>query len=224
MTTPIMISRLHFPITTLGPGRRIGIWVQGCSIRCPGCISADTWATDRGATTVEAVLGALGPWFPSAEGITISGGEPFDQSRSLIALLSALRTRSSADILVFTGYAYEVIQPQLEVAAGLIDALISDPFDLSKSQTLGLRGSDNQRLHLLTSLGRERFSKFDREVTAQDRRFDLMLDEEGTIWLVGIPGRDDLHRLQGTLQDRGHRMVTSEDRSTASTRWNFTRQ
>ncbi|MCT5046402.1 radical SAM protein, partial [Pseudomonas aeruginosa] len=27
----------------MGTGRRLGIWFQGCSIRCPGCISADTW-------------------------------------------------------------------------------------------------------------------------------------------------------------------------------------
>src|SRR3546814_9784731 len=44
----IAVSRLHFPVTALGPGRRIGLWLQGCSIRCPGCISVDTWAHDAG--------------------------------------------------------------------------------------------------------------------------------------------------------------------------------
>ena len=37
------LSRLHHPVTTLGPGRRAGIWFQGCTIRCPGCMSVDTW-------------------------------------------------------------------------------------------------------------------------------------------------------------------------------------
>lgn len=41
----MILSRLHFPVTTLGPGRRIGVWFQGCSIRCAGCISRDTWET-----------------------------------------------------------------------------------------------------------------------------------------------------------------------------------
>ena len=54
--TPISLSRLHFPVTTLGPGRRIGIWFQGCSIRCPGCISADTWAFRTAAAMVTDVL------------------------------------------------------------------------------------------------------------------------------------------------------------------------
>ena len=40
--TMLALSRMHFPVTTLGPGNRIGIWVQGCTIRCPGCVSADT--------------------------------------------------------------------------------------------------------------------------------------------------------------------------------------
>ena len=46
-TQSVSISRLHFPVTTLGPGHRIGIWFQGCSIRCEGCLSMDTWAPGR---------------------------------------------------------------------------------------------------------------------------------------------------------------------------------
>ncbi|WP_461325238.1 4Fe-4S cluster-binding domain-containing protein [Bradyrhizobium diazoefficiens] len=48
MTIRISVSRIHFPVTTLGPGRRLGIWFQGCSIRCPGCISMDTWMEGAG--------------------------------------------------------------------------------------------------------------------------------------------------------------------------------
>ena len=39
----IAVNRLHWPVTVLGPGRRVGIWMQGCSIGCPGCVSRDTW-------------------------------------------------------------------------------------------------------------------------------------------------------------------------------------
>jgi anaerobic ribonucleoside-triphosphate reductase activating protein len=97
--TSITLSRLHFPVTTLGPGKRIGIWLQGCSIRCPGCISADTWSATEGLTTTEAVIEALLPWLPDAEGITISGGEPFDQPEALQILLRELRCLSPLDIL-----------------------------------------------------------------------------------------------------------------------------
>ena len=87
MTASIALSRIHFPVTTLGPGRRIGIWFQGCSIRCPGCISMDTWAPGRGITTIDEVVSAIAQWIPTADGITISGGEPFDQPVALIELL-----------------------------------------------------------------------------------------------------------------------------------------
>ena len=48
----IALNRLHWPVTVLGPGRRVGIWMQGCSIGCRGCVSRDTWPAhgEPGAT------------------------------------------------------------------------------------------------------------------------------------------------------------------------------
>src|SRR4029077_956889 len=40
------LNKAHWPVTVLGPGRRIGLWVQGCTIRCRGCVSQDTWPRD----------------------------------------------------------------------------------------------------------------------------------------------------------------------------------
>ncbi len=160
--TPINLSRVHFPVTTLGPGRRIGVWLQGCSIRCPGCISMDTWAEGRGATTVASVMAALRPWLGHADGITVSGGEPFDQSAALRALLTALRTETAIDVFVYSGHPFERIAQDVSAMHGLIDALMSDRFQREAPQTLALRGSDNQRLHLLTELGRKRFGDLDR--------------------------------------------------------------
>jgi anaerobic ribonucleoside-triphosphate reductase activating protein len=100
MTTPkLSLSKLHFPITALGPGRRIGIWFQGCSIRCAGCMSRDSWAFSRDSEPVEKVLERMAPWFAEADGVTISGGEPFDQSDGLAAVLAGLRERFKGDVL-----------------------------------------------------------------------------------------------------------------------------
>ncbi|MGZ3458532.1 MAG: 4Fe-4S single cluster domain-containing protein, partial [Archangium sp.] len=168
----LFLSRLHFPVHTLGPGARIGLWLQGCSIRCPGCISADTWAPERGETTVAAVMATLAPWLPVADGITVSGGEPFDQPEALRALLAHLREVTPGDILVFTGYAREALEEPLRAYAGLIDALITDPFEVASPQTRALRGSDNQRLHCLTPLGEARFRAYERPLAPEDRRLD----------------------------------------------------
>lgn len=209
---PISISRLHYPVTTLGPGERVGIWMQGCSIRCPGCISMDTWTNDRGGTTVEAVLDAIRSWLGCASGVTVSGGEPFDQPQALAALLREIRRASPGDILVFSGYSYETIAHELERLGGLLDALVTDPFDRLAPQTRALRGSDNQRLHLLTPLGIEHFASYERAADARDNTLDLMFDNEGAVWLAGIPRRSDLRRLQSLLQAQGHEIAISEDR------------
>jgi anaerobic ribonucleoside-triphosphate reductase activating protein len=213
MRTEIAISRIHFPVTRLGPGRRVGIWVQGCSIRCPGCISVDTWAQGRGRTGVGEVIDAITPWISTADGFTISGGEPFDQPHALATLLAGIRTLSAADILVFTGHPLEAIGPVLRSMDGMIDALIAGPFDEAAPQTLALRGSDNQRLVPLTALGHERFADYERRADAREQTVDVMFDDNGEVWLAGIPARDDFRSLKRLLEEAGANVAISQHRS-----------
>jgi anaerobic ribonucleoside-triphosphate reductase activating protein len=211
--TAVAISRLHFPVRSLGPGRRIGVWFQGCSIRCQGCISVDTWSPDRGWTSARAVLDALGDWAADADGATVSGGEPFDQADALKEVLLGLRARmrGDSDILIFSGYSHEKLEPTLGQFAGLYDAIITDPYDASTPQSLALRGSDNQRLFFGTELGRIRFSSFERKREDTDRQLDVMFDADGSAWLAGIPARHDLLRLKAMLEAEGAKVATSED-------------
>ena len=208
--TEIAISRVHFPVTTLGPGRRLGIWLQGCSIRCPGCISADTWAEGRGVVPLADLIGRITPWLAEADGVTISGGEPFDQPEALGTLLAAIRTRTAYDILVYSGHAFEALGQHLAGMRGLVDALITDPYLSGAPQTLALRGSDNQRLHCLTPLGEVRFDSL-RTDTSAHAALDVMFDDDGTVWFAGIPRRDDWERLQQRLASVGTVVSTSDD-------------
>ncbi|AMR66164.1 4Fe-4S single cluster domain-containing protein [Aquipseudomonas alcaligenes] len=205
----LSLSRVHFPVTTLGPGRRLGIWFQGCNIRCAGCISADTWGSGHRRIALPQLLADIQPWLEEAEGITISGGEPFEQFDALLQLLNELRRRSRADILVYSGYSLEQLKPRLHEAHGLIDALISDPYQQQQKQTKALRGSDNQRLNLFTELGRARLAEYERPLQPDDKALDLMFDDNGSIWMAGIPQRDDLLRLRDLLQDQGHQLQLS---------------
>lgn len=208
----IAVSRMHFPVTTLGPGRRLGIWFQGCSIRCPGCISADTWAIGKGSVALPEVFRQIEPWLQHADGITISGGEPFDQADALGALLGGLRERTAADILVYSGYAIERLERSVAAFEGLIDALITDPFIRDAPQTLPIRGSDNQRLHTLSALGRSRFAGYDTSLR-DGGTFDVMFDDDGTVWLAGIPRRGDFELLTAELERLGHHVMTTQDPS-----------
>jgi anaerobic ribonucleoside-triphosphate reductase activating protein len=211
--TTLFLSRLHFPIAALGPGRRVGIWFQGCSLRCPGCVSADTWRPGRGHTTVASVLETVRPWLRDADGVTISGGEPFEQPAALVALLQAIRETFDGDILVYTGLELSDIDGVLRRNEGLVDALITGPYRNDLPQTQPLRGSDNQNLHLLTALGRRRFADLGAASGDTAPVLDAMFDASGTVWFAGIPRQGDFERLRASLTAAGHTVAVSVERS-----------
>ena len=186
--------------------------MQGCSIRCRGCISADTWAHDRGRTRVSDVLdGHRSPGSSTADGFTISGGEPFDQAPALAELLAGLRPMSKADILVFTGYPLEAIEPRLVVDGRAHRRIDHGPvrrYGAANACAAGQRQSealqaDRSRPNL--------FAAYDRRIAGGDRSFDVMFDEQGEIWLAGIPGRDDFRRLKNILRANGGEAISSQD-------------
>ena len=126
-TARLSISRVHFPVTTLGPGKRIGVWFQGCGIQCPGCISKDTWARRPANTSVSEVLEFCSGYSRDADGLTITGGEPLEQSAGLLALLSGFRRLLGprADVLLYSGRASGEVLPLVSSWTGLVDAVIA---------------------------------------------------------------------------------------------------
>lgn len=198
------IARLHHPVTALGPGRRAGVWFQGCSIRCDGCMSRDTWApagADRVAVeVVTSWLAAL----PAGEvdGVTVSGGEPFDQPVALIALTSWVRGHfgPGVDVLVYTGYTERVVRARYAAALTAIDVLVTEPYRPALGPALRWRGSANQQMIPLTQLGHRRY------VEHVDAPADTRLQVDasnGAVHLIGIPRPGDLARLERGLAERG---------------------
>lgn len=215
--TAIRLSRIHFPVTTLGPGRRVALWFQGCSIRCPGCVSVDTWDGSVGATAIGEVLDVLASYADEADGLTISGGEPFDQPDALAVVLGHWRRVSQRPVLLFTGHDMADLLGWFAAHPSLVDAVIAGPFDARAPQTLALRGSDNQRLYVLTALGKA-FAAYERSADARDRRLDVAFDGDGYAWFAGIPARGDLGRLRRVLAAAGHRAILSDQMPEAAGR------
>lgn len=197
----IGLSRLHFPVTTLGPGTRAGIWVQGCSIHCPGCLSRDTWEPAAALTqTVEVADWVEGRLCDGLTGVTVSGGEPLDQPAPLRALLTDLRARralADLDILLYTGYTYSAVTRRYPEVLELVDAVASGPYSGSRPSSHPWLGSGNQVLTVLTDRARERF------VPSPGPRQLQVSADCGTMWITGIPGPGDLERFQALLSERG---------------------
>ncbi len=106
-----MLLRVHSKIdssTVNGPGRRAVIWVQGCSLACPGCWNPATHSATRGrhfeTSDLQSWLTEL--WRDGKiSGLTLSGGEPLEQAAPIEALVTGLRKAiPSLSIGLFSGY------------------------------------------------------------------------------------------------------------------------
>jgi anaerobic ribonucleoside-triphosphate reductase activating protein len=172
----------------------------------------DTWATQPGNVSVETLLAKIGPIIQEADGITVTGGEPFDQPEALLGLLRGWRQAGGGDVLVFSGYPFEKLIQRLEKFNNLVDCLVAEPFDASAGQSLMLRGSDNQRLVYLTELGRQRFEQFERKLRPEDRALDVLFDDaSGEVFMAGIPRPGDIRRLAALLDAQGNKTSVTED-------------
>ena len=204
------LNKAHWPVTVLGPGRRIGLWVQGCTIHCRGCVSQDTWARDpKTAIPVADLLAWCRRVAPDGpDGVTISGGEPFEQPAGLRAVLVGLaRWRREAgldfDILCYSGYPLARLRARHAALLALLDAIIPEPYVEAKPITHVWRGSGNQPLVPLSARGRARYaSHVDAPADATAKRMQVAVDG-GRVWMIGIPARGDMARVEALCADRG---------------------
>jgi anaerobic ribonucleoside-triphosphate reductase activating protein len=226
----LLLAKAHYPVTTLGPGTRAGIWTQGCTLHCHGCLSKDTWDADpRRAVPVETVLGWLASLPGPVDGVTISGGEPFEQPAALAALLRGVRAWRDTpgretielDILVYSGYAYSRLSRSGETREilDMCDAVITGPYidrlnpggRHSGNGSLLWRGSANQRVVPLSPLGRERYGALagvGKTGEGTGPRVQVSVDEgpEGRrVYYIGIPRRGDMEHLTSRLDRAGVR-------------------
>lgn len=205
----IQLNRAHYPVTVLGPGRRIGLWVQGCGIGCDGCAARDTWAPDP-RTEIE--VADVVRWCAgvaardAVDGVTVSGGEPFDQPEALFALLTGLLEWRAGlarpvDLLCYSGRGLAALRGQFPQILALLDAVVPGPFLADQAPGKRWRGSANQDLVPLTDLGHERYdAEIDRPAGPTRMQVSVVGD---TVYHIGIPGPGDLAALEAALARRG---------------------
>lgn len=180
------IERAVNYVTALGPGKRLCIWVNGCSRACPGCVSPRLQQADP-ETEVEIAQYFAEYRLDRIDGVTVSGGEPFEQAEELAVLVRYLRERGVRDILVYSGYTLDELIAQKsaaveEVLRG-ISVLIDGPYIRELDTQCGnLAGSSNQKIHYLDESVKPRYEAYASEVRAVQ---EMTLGN--TLLGVGIP-------------------------------------
>lgn len=163
-----------------GPGARFVIWLQGCTLGCPGCFNPGTHDPGGGREVPVAELAAQLAAAQGIEGLSLSGGEPLQQPAVAAALLDAARARGLST-LAFSGYSLEearALPGGPEVLARL-DVLIDGRYVSGERLATGLRGSANQNIRLLT----DRYRLEDVEATPVA---EIRIGPDGELVLTGV--------------------------------------
>jgi len=175
-----------------GPGDRFVIWTQGCRKGCKNCYNPETWSHYRNnLILVDEIFESIKN--SSATGVTISGGDPFEQPEELFYLLTKIKQLDLSDgVIVFTGFTIDEIRVREELIKSLdyIDVLIDGLYIEEKRISSGLAGSSNQEFYFLTD-------KISRDKIVIDQEVEIHSLGE-LIQITGFPLIDKINmKLKG---------------------------
>lgn len=134
-----------------GPGIRTSIFVTGCSINCKNCFNKDYQDPNYGILWTDQTSKTIIEYLSKNEvaGLTILGGEPFDNTDDLIKVVGYIKNKIDKPIWIYSGYTFEklVTDENTRNLLKLVDVLVDGPFiEAKKDLSLKFRGSSNQRI------------------------------------------------------------------------------
>ncbi len=144
--------RLASPITkdsiVDGPGLRTVVWVQGCYHHCFMCHNPQTHCFSGGfdKDIDELVSEIVATKYQ--DGLTISGGEPFEKIDELCELLDKLAPYQ-INVWCYSGYTYAYLKnhPHKSRLLNKIDVIVDGKFEWKlRNFDLKYRGSSNQKI------------------------------------------------------------------------------
>jgi anaerobic ribonucleoside-triphosphate reductase activating protein len=177
-----------------GPGNRFVLWTQGCNNNCPNCYNKKLQEI-TGGKLVDVEELAYNIINSGLDGVTISGGEPFLQSRALFKLLQLLNEsieKFPNGIICFTGYPMWKIRKNsgMKKCIDLIDLIIAGRY-IEKQRTLScLSGSNNQKFIFLDKPGRG-LDLIPDYTTQRTHQIEILIDDRSPYMiLTGFPEID----------------------------------
>ncbi len=156
-----------------GPGERFVIWVQGCSLQCKGCINTEFLSHKPNQLISVSELYRMILNTSEIEGVTYTGGEPFEQAEGLY-YLSHLLKEQGLSIISYSGFTYSELINKNDVYTteilSTLDILIDGRYEEDKAIPLLWRGSRNQKVHFFT----ERYKLYEKIIDRE--RMDVEVE------------------------------------------------
>lgn len=201
----VAVARVVQSTSAEGPGVRAAIWVQGCSIRCPGCFNPHLWTGGRHFVHVDDVAARVIP--VAGEGVTLLGGEPFDQAAPLAVIAERVQACGKS-VMTFTGFRLEQLvqlaptRPDVAALLAHTDLLVDGPY---LQERLDVRrpwvGSTNQRFHHLS----RRYADAHEQLQHGSDRLEVRVLPDGSVEVNGWASAPALEALLAGLGRRGRR-------------------
>lgn len=195
------VARILYPVNVLGPGKRIGIWFNGCNHHCSGCSNPELWNTqERYHTTPETLLRLIRSVCETQEvdGFTLTGGDPFAQPNALAQLLPEL-LKFTKDILVYTGLEYTEVLRDYPELVSQIGVLIDGKYIQERNTGVVLRGSDNQNIIVLNKQLEDKYRSYLKTAQNEIQNFTAL---DGVI-SVGIHKPGYANQVDTLLRGKG---------------------
>lgn len=210
----MQIERVFYPLKTLGYGQRIGIWTIGCPHACFNCSNPELWDENRRKDLpLSYVYQMLQAIQEPVDGVTISGGEPFQQVEELCELVQYIREHISEDILIYSGYTLAQLKswesPFVEDILNSIAVLVDGKYIEKLNDNGPLKGSSNQVIHILN----ERYQSRYEPLLTDHRKVQTVAVQDGVI-AFGIPLKDTRKTFDEKLPDYGIHMTEQHGRLT----------
>ncbi len=202
MSESLTIARRKESCAVLGPGKRAVIWFHGCSRGCPGCIAKEMNESARFTELSPEELYAWLAAIPEIEGVTLSGGEPLEQDhKALLELLHLIKDGPrKLTVMCYSGWRLEKIKESFPDFLSCIDILIDGEYIQEQDDGMALRGSANQRIHLLSAAYTAEEMK---EIMRQERGIEIELGLEGQVMISGIPRPGFADKFRASLRAKG---------------------
>ncbi|NGN68005.1 radical SAM protein [Streptomyces sp. A7024] len=186
MSDVISVARTLDRCGVLGPGIRAVLWVQGCPLRCGGCVAAETLPFEGG--TAHGVR-ELAEWITGVggiDGLTLSGGEPFSQAAALVRLVDLVREgRPGFSVMAYSGFRLEALRRGDDDQRALLerlDLLVDGPYVAARHASLLWRGSANQRIVALSGRHPELA-----DATDSSAGIEITAEPDGSMSWAGVP-------------------------------------